>query len=68
MNTHEKRLEKLHKLRSKLKNHSKEQAQKAGKEDHVTHGLSLKKRKSKVTCQEYRIITGDKSFLDLNIN
>ena len=68
MNTHEKRLEKLHKLRSKLKNHSKEHAQKAGKEDHITHGLSLKKRKSKVTCQEYRIITGDKSFLDLNIN
>ena len=65
-------MEKLHKLRSKLKNHSKEHAQKAGKEDHITHGLSLKKRKSKeggkVTCQEYRIITGDKSFLDLNIN
>jgi hypothetical protein len=66
-NTHEKRLEKLHKLRSKLKDHSKEH-EKQRKEEHVTHGLSLKKRKSKVTCQEYKIITADKSFLDLNVN
>jgi len=68
MNTHEKRLEKLHKLRSKLKDHSKEHAQKHCKDEHVTHGLSLKKRKSKVSCQEYKIITADKSCLDLNLN
>lgn len=67
MITHEKRLEKLHKLRSKLKDHSKEHAQKHSKEEPATHGLSLKKRKSKVSCQEYKIVT-DKSFLDLNIN
>lgn len=65
MNTHEKRLEKLHKLRSKLKDHNKEQ--KSSKDEDATHGLSLKKRKSKVSCQEYKIVS-DKSFLDLNIN
>ena len=68
MITHEKRLEKLHKLRSKLKDHSKEQANKHHKDEHGTHGLSLKRRKSKVSCQEYKIVTSDKSFLDLKIN